>query len=117
MKKSLWLLTGAAIFLGACVNSGSGELAQVSVASRGSDVEIWDFIAESDAAAEVGLDIEVISIDGDGVQTNTATAEGEVDANAFQNIGYMDTFNENSDNKLVPIATTYREPMSVYWSE
>ena len=39
MKKSLWLLTGAAIFLGACVNSGSGELAQVSVASRGSDVE------------------------------------------------------------------------------
>ncbi|MGH2066980.1 MetQ/NlpA family ABC transporter substrate-binding protein, partial [Aerococcus sp. L_4] len=114
MKKSLWLLTGAAIFLGACVNSGSGELAQVSVASRGSDVEIWDFIAESDAAAEVGLDIEVISIDGDGVQTNTATAEGEVDANAFQNIGYMDTFNENSDNKLVPIATTYREPMGVY---
>ena len=114
MKKSLWLLTGAAIFLGACVNSGSGELAQVSVASRGTDVEIWDFIAESDAAAEVGLDIEVISIDGDGVQTNTATAEGEVDANAFQNIGYMDTFNENSDNKLVPIATTYREPMGVY---
>lgn len=114
MKKSLWLLTGAAIFLGACGNSGSGELAQVSVASRGSDVEIWDFIAESDAAAEAGLDIEVISIDGDGVQTNTATAEGEVDANAFQNIGYMDTFNENSDNKLVPIATTYREPMGVY---
>ena len=52
MKKSLWLLTGAAILLGACVNSGSGELAQVSVASRGSDVEIWDFIAESDLLAE-----------------------------------------------------------------
>lgn len=52
MKKSLWLLTGAAIFLGACVNSGSGELAQVSVASRGTDVEIWDFIAESDLLAE-----------------------------------------------------------------
>ena len=52
MKKSLWLLTGAAIFLEACVNSGSGELAQVSVVSRGTDVEILDFIAESDVLAE-----------------------------------------------------------------
>ncbi|MGH2086574.1 hypothetical protein ACRCJZ_03315 [Aerococcus urinaeequi] len=52
MKKSLWLLTGAAIFLEIYVNSGSGELAQVSVASRGTDVEIWDFIAESDLLAE-----------------------------------------------------------------
>ena len=42
----------AAISLEACVNSGSGELAQVSVASRGTDVEILDFIAESDVLAE-----------------------------------------------------------------
>ena len=34
------VINGAAISLEACVNSGSGELAQVSVASRGSDVEI-----------------------------------------------------------------------------
>ena len=43
---------GADISLEACVNSGSGELAQVSVASRGTDVEILDFIAESDVLAE-----------------------------------------------------------------
>lgn len=46
------VINGAAISLEVCINSGSGELAQVSVASRGTDVEIWDFIAESDAAAE-----------------------------------------------------------------
>lgn len=114
MKKALWLITGATLFLAACGNGNSAELAQVSVASRGSDVEIWDYIAESDAASEAGLAIEVISIDGDGVQTNTATAEGEVDANAFQNLGYMETFNENSTDQLVPIATTYREPMGIY---
>lgn len=113
-KKALWLITGATLFLAACGNGNSAELAQVSVASRGSDVEIWDYIAESDAASEAGLAIEVISIDGDGAQTNTATAEGEVDANAFQNLGYMETFNENSTNQLVPIATTYREPMGIY---
>lgn len=33
------IINGAAISLEACVNSGSGELAQVSVASRGTDVE------------------------------------------------------------------------------
>lgn len=114
MKKALWLITGATLFLAACGNGESAELTQVSVASRGSDVEIWDYIAESDAASEAGLAIEVISIDGDGVQTNTATAEGEVDANAFQNLGYMETFNENSTDQLVPIATTYREPMGIY---
>lgn len=114
VKKALWLITGATFFLAACGNGESAELTQVSVASRGSDVEIWDYIAESDAASEAGLAIEVISIDGDGVQTNTATAEGEVDANAFQNLGYMETFNENSTDQLVPIATTYREPMGIY---
>lgn len=46
------VINGAAISLEACINSGSGELAQVSVASRGTDVEIWDFIAESDLLAE-----------------------------------------------------------------
>lgn len=46
------VINGAAISLEPCINNGSGELAQVSVASRGTDVEIWDFIAESDAAAE-----------------------------------------------------------------
>lgn len=46
------VINGATIPLEACINSGSGELAQVSVASRGTNVEIWDFIAESDAAAE-----------------------------------------------------------------
>ena len=46
------VINGAAISLEACVNSGSGELAQVSEASRGTDVEILDFIAESDVLAE-----------------------------------------------------------------
>lgn len=46
------VINGAAISLEAFVNTDSGELAQVSVASRGTDVEIWDFIAESDVLAE-----------------------------------------------------------------
>ncbi len=113
MKKSILFGSISAIILAACGNE-SGELETVTVASRGSDVETWEYIADSEAATEAGLSVEVISIDGDGVQTNRATAEGEVDVNAFQNLGYMETFNENSEDKLVPIATTYREPMGIY---
>lgn len=53
------VINGAAISLEACVNSGSGELAQVSVASRGTDVEIWEFIAESDVLAETFDEIKL----------------------------------------------------------
>jgi len=53
------VINGAAISLKACVNSGSGELAQVSVASRGTDVEIWEFIAESDVLAETFDEIKL----------------------------------------------------------
>jgi D-methionine transport system substrate-binding protein len=112
MKKSIWITSAIALILAGCGNADAQET--VTVASRGSDVDTWEFVADSDAAKEAGLAIEVVSMEGDGVQTNQATAEQEVDVNAFQNLSYMYTFNENSDTKLVPIATTYREPMGVY---
>lgn len=112
MKKSIWITSAIALILAGCGNADAQET--VTVASRGSDVDTWEFIADSDAAKEADLAIEVVSMEGDGVQTNQATAEQEVDVNAFQNLSYMYTFNENSDTKLVPIATTYREPMGVY---
>ena len=37
-----------------------------------------------------------------------------MDANAFQSLGYLDAFNKESDNALVPIGTTYIEPMGIY---
>ncbi|RPA60940.1 metal ABC transporter substrate-binding protein [Aerococcus agrisoli] len=112
MKKSIWITSAIALILAGCGNADAQET--VTVASRGSDVDTWEFIADSDAVKEADLAIEVVSMEGDGVQTNQATAEQEVDVNAFQNLSYMYTFNENSDTKLVPIATTYREPMGVY---
>lgn len=45
---------------------------------------------------------------------NESVADGTVDANAFQSIGYLQGFNEANSNKLVPIGTTYIEPMGLY---
>lgn len=86
---------------------------KVIVGSVGSDADIWNFIAKSEAAKEAGLEIEVKNITG-GPITNAATVDGDIDANAFQSIGYLESFNESSPDKLVPIATTYVEPLGIY---
>ena len=91
----------------------SEEASKIVIGSMGSDAEIWKFIAGSDLAKKANLEVEVVEIDG-GSQLNTATVEGQVDVNAFQSLGYLLSFNEDSPDDLVPIATTYMEPMGIY---
>ena len=124
IAKSLIALS-AAFVLGACGNNASSspksqssqtseaELKTVKIASVGSDADIWRHIAESEQAKKTGLKIEVQEING-GVPLNESVADGTVDANAFQSIGYLQGFNEANANKLVPVGTTYIEPMGLY---
>ena len=124
IAKSIIALT-AAFVLGACGNNASSSqssqssqasesgLKTVKIASVGSDADIWRYIAESEQAKKAGLKIEVQEING-GVPLNESVADGTVDANAFQSIGYLQGFNEANSNKLVPVGTTYIEPMGLY---
>ena len=124
IAKSLIALS-AAFVLGGCGNNASSsasssnaqssasELKTVKIASVGSDADIWRHIAESEQAKKAGLKIEVQEING-GVPLNESVADGTVDANAFQSIGYLQGFNEANSNKLVPVGTTYIEPMGLY---
>ena len=118
IAKSLIALS-AAFVLGACGNNASSSQASesglktVKIASVGSDADIWRHIAESEQAKKAGLKIEVQEING-GVPLNESVTDGTVDANAFQSIGYLQGFNEANSNKLVPVGTTYIEPMGLY---
>ena len=121
ITKSLFALS-AVVALAACSNqttsnsttsNSKSELKTVKVASVGSDADIWRHIAESDQAKKAGLKIEVEELNG-GVPLNQAVAEGSVDVNAFQSIGYLQGFNESNSSKLTPIGTTYIEPMGLY---
>ena len=124
IAKSIIALS-AAFVLGACGNNASSSassqsskasdsgLKTVKIASVGSDADIWRHIAESEQAKKAGLKIEVQEING-GVPLNESVADGTVDANAFQSIGYLQGFNEANSNKLVPVGTTYIEPMGLY---
>ena len=124
IAKSLIALS-AAFVLGACGNNASSSqssqssqasesgLKTVKIASVGSDADIWRHIAESEQAKKAGLKIEVQEING-GVPLNESVTDGTMDANAFQSIGYLQGFNEANSNKLVPVGTTYIEPMGLY---
>ena len=121
MTKSLFALS-TVVALAACGNQTTSNsttsnsntgLKTVKVASVGSDADIWRHIAETDQAKKAGLKIEVEELNG-GVPLNQAVAEGSVDSNAFQSIGYLHGFNASNSSKLTPIGTTYIEPMGLY---
>ena len=63
--------------------------------------------------AEEGINLEVVVL-GDNVQPNTALAAGEVDANFFQHVPYMEEFNRNNKAELVPIVPIYFANYGVY---
>lgn len=92
------------------------QATRIVVASADSDAQIWQFIADSPAAKKAGLEIKVNEITG-GPQLNNAVVEGQADVNAFQSLGYLLSFNKDSQEELAPLATTYIEPMGIYSKE
>ncbi|KFN93718.1 substrate-binding component of an ABC superfamily methionine transporter [Tetragenococcus muriaticus PMC-11-5] len=118
MKKgAVFCVLAMVVALGACSNEENEATTEdepvVRIGSIGADTDVWRFIAQSEAAEDAGIEIEVEDIDG-GVMKNNATSDGDIDANAFQTIGYLESYNEDSSEELVPIATTYVEPVGIY---
>lgn len=66
-----------------------------------------------DKLAEDGWTLEVIEFD-DYVQPNVATSEGDVDANYFQHIPYLNQYNEENGTELVAVANVHYEALGVY---
>ena len=62
---------------------------------------------------EQGYDLQVTVFD-DYVQPNTAVESGELDANYFQHINYLDAFNEENGTSLVNAGYVHYEPFGLY---
>ncbi len=63
--------------------------------------------------AEKGYDLQIVEFT-DYVQPNTALESGDIDANYFQHITYMNDFNEQNGTHLASIAEIHYEPMGIY---
>ena len=112
------LATGAlTLGLTACgsgKDSGSSDASGplVVAASPTPHAEILNFVKKN-LAKKAGLDLEVKEFT-DYVTPNTATEDGSVGANYFQNQPYLDDFNKKNGTHIVPVVTVHLEPLGLY---
>lgn len=85
----------------------------ITIGSQGTDTQVWQHIAKSEAAKKAHLKITVKDFT-DSASLDKATAEGTIDANAFQSYAYFVNFNRTSKTKLRALGTTYIQPMGLY---
>ena len=63
------------------------------------------------AAKDITLDIKEFT---DYVQPNNVVESGEIDANYFQHVPYLDDFNAENGTHLVSVLVVHVEPMGLY---
>lgn len=101
--------------LSACGGGGgNGDAADKTIkvaASPTPHAEILNSVA--DALAAEGWTLEVVEFD-DYVQPNVATTDGDVDANYFQHVPYLDQYNSENGTDLVAVGNVHYEAMGVY---
>ncbi|HZG03122.1 MAG TPA: MetQ/NlpA family ABC transporter substrate-binding protein [Streptomyces sp.] len=76
--------------------------------------DILGFVRDN-LAKKAGLKLEVREFT-DYVLPNTATENGEVDANYFQHKPYLDDFNAKQGTHIVPVVDVHLEPLGLYSS-
>jgi len=63
--------------------------------------------------AEKGIELEIVEFT-DYVQPNNVVESGDLDANYFQHVPYLDDFNAQNGTHLVSVAAIHVEPMGIY---
>ena len=106
--------------LGACTapaepeadNNSGEEVVTVKIgATSVPHAEVLSFIKPELEQEGIELDIQEFS---DWTQLNPSLAGKELDANYFQHVPYLETYNEGAGTDLVPIAKVHVEPLGVY---
>lgn len=131
-KKHLGLAALAALLTVALAGCSGGSASSSSAASSSADTsassaaqnevikvgasptphaEILNAVADQLAAE--GYTLEVVEYN-DYVLPNTALEDGELDANYFQHITYLNDFNEENGTHLASVADIHFEPFGLY---
>ena len=71
------------------------------------------YLARQQILKDYGYKLDVVEFD-DYVQPNLVVESGEFDANYFQHIPYLDSFNEEQGTHLVNAGDIHYEPFGIY---
>ena len=114
MKKIIALVLALTLALSLAACGGKSEAADKTIkvgASPAPHAAILEIAA--DLLAKDGYTLEIVEFD-DYILPNTALEEGELDANYFQHITYMNDFNESKGTHMVSAAGIHYEPFGIY---
>ncbi|MGY1454914.1 MetQ/NlpA family ABC transporter substrate-binding protein [Streptomyces sp. SS8] len=93
---------------------GNADAPLTVAASPTPHADILGFVRDN-LAEKAGLKLEIREFT-DYVLPNTATENGEVDANYFQHKPYLDDVNAKQGTHLVPVTGVHLEPLGLYSS-
>ena len=104
MKKTIAIILTLvlALSLAACGGAGSDDKTITVAASPTPHAEILKVAAE------------VLAKDGWTLEITNVVEDGEMDANYFQHVPYLDTFNAENGTHLVSVAMVHYEPFGIY---
>ena len=112
MKKIIALVLTLTLVLALAACSGSADDKTIVVgATPAPHAEILEVAKE--ILAKEGYTLEIKEFD-DYIIPNTSLEEGELDANYFQHITYLNNFNEENGTHLVSAAGIHYEPFGLY---
>ena len=114
IKKLLALTLTGAFLVGAltgCGKSGEDDKTITVAASATPHAEILEYA--KDKLKEQGYDLQVTVFD-DYVKPNEVVESGDFDANYFQHVPYLESFNEEKGTHLAVAGKIHYEPFGIY---
>jgi D-methionine transport system substrate-binding protein len=97
--------------LAACIRGPHGEKALRVGVTPVPAGELIAYLAPK--LIKQGVEIKIVSF-SDYIQPNLALVAGELDANLYQNVPFMNQFNRDHGSKLVSVTRAYLPPMAIY---
>ena len=102
-------LLSLALFSG-CRHAKSGKTVRIGV----SPVPHGEILEQAVAPLEKrGIHVQIVSFD-DYIQPNMALASGELDANFYQHVPFMEQFNRDHGTHFVAVTKVFIAPLAIY---
>ncbi len=114
MKKTITAILTAALTLSLLAGCGGGDKEKTKLkvgATPAPHAEILEVVKE--ALAKENIELEIVEFT-EYVPLNTAVEEGELDANYFQHITYMNACNAENGTHLASVGVIHYEPFGIY---
>lgn len=112
MKKTIAIILTLALVLSLAACGGKADDKTITVAASPTPhAEILKVAAE--VLAKDGWTLEIKEFT-DYVQPNNVVEDGEMDANYFQHVPYLEGFNADNGTHLVSVAMVHYEPFGIY---